>query len=92
MDLLRWRLEYALQLLWVFSGGGIMLAKRMGAAVTFSFIVLGSALAWGTDPGGEPKPNQKSEHGSQAETDQAQPRKPIAKPAASEGLQHNEEC
>lgn len=72
-----------MQLLWVFSGGGIMLAKRMGAAVTFSFIVLGSALAWGADSE-KPKADPKPEH-EKTEPQGEQPRKASVKTAASEG-------
>lgn len=53
-----------------------MLAKRVGAAVTFSFFMLGSALAWGTDP---------AEHESTTSKEPAQARTATDKTAASEG-------
>lgn len=60
------------------------MAKRMGAAVTFSFIVLGSALAWGTESGEGPKKNPLAQHGPK-NAPAEQPRKEPVKSAASEG-------
>jgi hypothetical protein len=60
-----------------------MLPKRMGAAVTFSFIVLGSALAWGADSE-ESKTDPKHQQ-EKTEPKAEQPRKASAKTAASEG-------